>query len=216
MRMDRWELKIVKCVTLWVMVAGACLSCRIPSEDCVEGIRANKTFRVELLEAYDDKSTFKFDARRVDPLLPSCQGFDGLGIGSNLEVRTTKELAMDNYTCAFRIGVLSDGKQLDPPVVGMGRKESVQVLGSGPDIAIAIPHLLQSKNGCSASWSANVIAPDANLLGEPVPGQLPPAIFSRRIGGGGCKQCVDYYSAKVLAVAGCCMFGLAWRLESSS
>lgn len=171
-------------------------SCTIPSDPCVSGIESERRYRVDLLEVYDNTSTFTFDERLVSDRLQSCLGRDGVDVGKSVLLKALSQKGM-HFSCFFHIGELEDRNRIHPVVVGKGSEGSVQIPGSGRFIALGVTHTLETKDGCTAQWDANVNAPGDDLLGTPVAGALPPAIFVRQMAGPGCTSCADYFAAKI-------------------
>jgi hypothetical protein len=167
--------------------AAGCDPPMVPSEDygsplplCVGGLSVGQTLSVQLVAIYDAQSDYVFDPTFLRSVgFGSCDGVDGLGIGSVVSLTPSTELSAGNVagwssTCA-PLGLF------EPPSLQDDDDLTTATLWTGQDITIAGEFEDTTYQGVPAHLIVGLYTPSKNYLGTLATRALPPLVLSREI-----------------------------------
>jgi hypothetical protein len=151
-------------------------ACR-PMSTCVPDVEPGRTYRVTLLEVYDENASVLYEPDRIPtgPFWPSCAGRDGISVGEHLEFTVARDPdeAQELRTCRVPYATISPREAFEVEHYGyFGHSVN--------DLAFAVSNArVHLADGCTGQWLLTHFILQKELFTEPVPGKRPPVLVRR-------------------------------------
>jgi hypothetical protein len=151
-------------------------ACR-PMSTCVPDVEPGRTYRVTLLEAYDENASVLYEPDLVPTgaFWPSCGGRDGITVGERMEFTTTRnpDEADDLPMCRVPYATISPREDFEIEHYGFFGY-------SANHLAFAVSNArVRLADGCTGLLRLTPFILQKELFAEPVPGERPPVLLQR-------------------------------------